>query len=237
LLTGSHDQEQHLLHRAAAQRAHNQQNLYRACAGITTFRARDPDPHAVDSGAILGLRIEVVSRAKFLRPYYVLLNRPFPDHRSHLRVHRHTVPPCVPLSGLAARYLPPPGKPQELARFAKALRREVVRYHHRMGVIADLRKAAGLGRSSKSQAGDEGEEDDVDQQRGKLVSITAADAEAKQITIEWADGKTGRLVMGDDGDIVNMVVVGESGRDHDAVRELLGGAERVEDIAKRLTSG
>jgi len=106
-----------------------------------------------------------------------------------------------------------------------------------MGVIADLRKAAGLGRNSKSQAGDEGEEDDADQPRGKLVSITAADAEAKQITIEWADGKTGRLVMGDDGDIVNMVAVGESGRDHDAVRELLGGAGRVEDIAKRLTSG
>lgn len=105
-----------------------------------------------------------------------------------------------------------------------------------MGAIADLRKAAGLGKS-KGKEGEGGEEEEAEQPRGKLVSITAADAEAKQITIEWADGKTGRLVMGDDGEIVKIVAVGEGGRDREAVRELLGGAERVEDVAKRLASG
>ncbi|KAK4453570.1 Cenp-O kinetochore centromere component-domain-containing protein [Podospora aff. communis PSN243] len=223
-------EKQRLLSRSASQQAHNQQCLYRACAGLTTFRARDPDPNAVDNGAILGLRIEVVSRAKFLRPYYVLLNRPFPGSAA-LRVHRHTVPPNISVAGLANRYLPSPkgegeGK-QDLARFARALRRDVVRYHHRLGVVADLRKAAGLGKRGKG-----GEEED----EGRLSGITAADAEAKQISIEWADGRAGRLVMGADGEVVRVVALGDNGKDRDAVRELLGGATRVEDMVKRLAS-
>ncbi|KAL2180828.1 Cenp-O kinetochore centromere component-domain-containing protein [Thermothelomyces heterothallicus CBS 202.75] len=227
----------------AQQQAHAQQCLYRACATLTTFRARDPDPRAVDGGAILGLRIEVFSRSRFLRPYYVLLNRPFPGSR-HLRVHRHTLPACIPLAGLAWRYLPPPrpsedgedggmgrGKRrQDLARFARALRREVVRYHHRLGVVADLRKAAGIGRAGQ------GEEGDLEGPSNRLVEIAPADAEAKQLTIEWADGRTGRLVMGDDGEIVKLVVLGENGWDREAGRDLLGGAVRVEDVAKRLAA-
>ncbi|KAK4154856.1 Cenp-O kinetochore centromere component-domain-containing protein [Chaetomidium leptoderma] len=237
---------------SALQQAHNQQSLYRACATLTTFRARDPDPHAVDGGAILGLRVEVISRARFLRPYYVLLNRPYPGGGGGggggggsrlLRVHRHTLPPCIPLAGLAGRYLPaPPAKKpagrggdgdggvgrQDLARFARALRREVVRYHHRLGVVADLRKAAGMGR----ERDEEGEEE----QLNRLVDIAPADAEAKHLSIEWADGRTGRLVMGDDGEIVKLVVLGENGRDREAGRDLLGGAVRVEEVVKRMAA-
>ncbi|KAL2161249.1 hypothetical protein VTH06DRAFT_8469 [Thermothelomyces fergusii] len=226
------------------QQAHAQQCLYRACASLTTFRARDPDPRAVDGGAILGLRIEVFSRSRFLRPYYVLLNRPFPGSR-HLRVHRHTLPACIPLAGLAWRYLPPPKPPreeeegragagskrrQDLARFARALRREVVRYHNRLGVVADLRKAAGLGKAGRGGEHLEGPSSN------RLVEIAPADAEAKQLAIEWADGRTGRLVMGDDGEIVKLVVLGENGWDRKAGRDLLGGAVRIEDVVKRLAA-
>ncbi|KAK3367017.1 Cenp-O kinetochore centromere component-domain-containing protein [Lasiosphaeria ovina] len=226
-----------LLAQAAAQEAHNQQCLYRACASITTFRVQDPDPNAVDGGAVLGLRVEVVSRAKFLRPYYVLLNRPYPNASRHLRVHRHTVPPCIPLAGLAARHLPPPPAPgQDLARFARSLRRDIVRYHHRLGVVADLRKAAGLGREKKGTADDEGDEEEHERQTQALVGINPADAEAKQLSIEWADGRTGRLVMGDDGEILKFVAVGDNGRDRDAVRELLGGAAWVDEVVERLAS-
>ncbi|KAK3335728.1 Cenp-O kinetochore centromere component-domain-containing protein [Cercophora scortea] len=229
---------QKLLTHAVSQQAHNQQCLYRTCAGLTTFRVQDPDPNAVDGGAVLGLRIEVFSRTKFLRPYYVLLNRPYGPapsssssssgsnrRRNHLRLHRHTVPPCIPLAGLAARHLPPPGsdeRKQGLPRFARALRREIVRYHHRLGVVADLRKAAGL----------EGEGERLPGQT--LVDITPADAEAKQLSIEWADGRTGRLVMGDDGEILKLVALGDEGRDHEAARELLGGAVRVDEVVKSL---
>jgi central kinetochore subunit Mal2/MCM21 len=151
----------------------------------------------------------------------------------------------VPLAGLAARCLPAPSrradgdgdgeggkkKKQDLARFARALRREVVRYHHRLGVVADLRKAAGLGGKKG------GDEEGGDQERpNRLMDISPADAEAKQLTIEWADGRTGRLVMGDDGEIVKLVVVGDNGRDREAGRELLGGAVRVDDVVRRLAA-
>ncbi|KAL2122016.1 hypothetical protein VTJ04DRAFT_2471 [Mycothermus thermophilus] len=243
-----------LLDLSDQQLAHTQASLYRACASVTAFRARDPDPNAVDSGAILGLRIDVVSRARFLRPYYVLLNRPYVSSnnapayaRRYLRVHRHTLPPCIPVAGLAGRYLPPPPSPskggdggearqrrpvrqQDLAKFVRALRREMVRYHHRLGVVADLRKVVGLVATKK------GEGEGAASAYQQLVDITPADAEAKQLTLEWADGRVGRLVMDDDGDIVKLVVLGENGRDHEAARELLGGARSVEDVVRRLAA-
>lgn len=243
--TPSADLNQALLDQSALQLAHNQQSLYRACATLTTFRARDPDPHAVDAGAILGLRIEVVTRARFLRPYYVLLNRPYQTAagkgRRYLRVHRHTLPACIPLAGLAGRFLPSPsakeggekGRRQDLAGFARAVRREVVGYHMRMGVVADLKRAVGaLGK----KAGGDDDDDGGDGEGRKLVDVMPADAEAKQLTVEWADGRTGRLVMGDDGEIVKLVVVGENGRDREAGRELLQGAVRVEEVVRRLVA-
>ncbi|RYP48535.1 hypothetical protein DL768_005614 [Monosporascus sp. mg162] len=235
---------------AADQRAHGQQCLYRACASVTTFRVRDPDPCAVDGGRVLGVRFEVMSRARFARPYYVMLNRPYPDSPRHLRVHRHTVPACVPLSGLAARHLPPPGprspdadadrgeetarERQDLPRFVRALRRELVRYHNRVAVVGDLRKAVGLegGRRRRESA-----EAETDRSAAiAVVDVSAADAEAKQIRIEWTDGRSGRLVMNDDGGVVRMVVQGADGRDRETARQFLGGAVRIEEISRHLES-
>lgn len=240
---------------------------------------QDPDPNAVDGGAVLGLRIEVFARDKFIRPYYVLMNRPWAEggaggsrkgngngngnggkekekekekrrkgkgkYATWLRVHKHTVPPCVPLSGLAARYLPAPpstssrpdeaagGREQDLVKFARRLRRELVRYHHRLATITDLRKAILAGAESETN-------------NNRVQDVIPADAEAKQITIEWEDGQTGRLVMGDDGEIVKVVALNGgggqgggsgSGRDREVVRQLVGGAKRVEDVVRRLGSG
>ncbi|KAG4417969.1 hypothetical protein IFR04_008936 [Cadophora malorum] len=129
-----------LLAASTSQRVHTQENLYRACAGITTFRVQDPDPNAVDGGNILGLRIDVSSTGKFIKPYYILLNKPFPG-TDLLRIHRHTVPPSIPLPSLAEKYLPngkgsaamsavvgagAGAKKQDLRRFVRALRREIV---------------------------------------------------------------------------------------------------------------
>ncbi|KAI1433536.1 cenp-O kinetochore centromere component [Xylaria sp. CBS 124048] len=224
--------KQKLLARFDEQSAHKQQCLYRACAAITTFKVNDPDPNAVDDGNVLGLRFEIMSKSKFVRPYYVMLTRPYANRR-HLRVHRHTVPQCIPLSGLAARHLPPPTakdddgvpKKQDIALFARALRRELVRYHNRAAVIGDMKRAAGL--SSKKGA-------DSSELEPEIADISAADAEAKQISLQWRDGRTGRLIMNDDGEIVKMVVQGDNGRDRETVREFLGGAVRVEDVTERL---
>ncbi|KAI0452064.1 cenp-O kinetochore centromere component [Xylaria acuta] len=224
--------KQKLLARIEEQSAHKQRRLYRACASITTFRVNDPDPNAVDGGNVLGLRFEIMSKAKFLRPYYVMLNRPCADRR-HLRVHRHTVPQCIPLSGLAARHLPLPTakdddddapKKQHLSRFARALRRELVRYHNRAAVIGDMKRATGL--NSKKTSDQESETE--------ITDISAADAEAKQISLQWRDGRSGRLVMNDDGDVVRMVVHGDNGQDRETVRQFLGGAARVEEVTRRL---
>jgi central kinetochore subunit Mal2/MCM21 len=217
--------------RSKAQEAYNQQCLYRTCATITTFKVCDPDPNAVDSGNVLGVRIEIMKKAMFLKPYYVLLNRPYPGSR-HLRVHRHTVPAYIPLSGLAARYLPAP-KPadsesqsqQDLALFVRSLRREVVRYHNRAAVVADLQNAVGLGEKK------EGKQSDSAQQS---ISDILADAETKQASLTWTDGRTGRLVMDDDGRITKLVVFGAQGRDRETARELMEDGLRLEDVAKRL---
>ncbi|OLN97226.1 hypothetical protein CCHL11_07748 [Colletotrichum chlorophyti] len=222
-----------VLARSKAQDAHDQQCLYRTCATVTTFKVQDPDPNAVDHGNVLGIRIEIMSSAKFRRPYYVMLNRPYKGSR-YLRVHRHTVPSCIPLAALAARHLPAP-KPadaerqttQDLSRFVRTLRREIARYHNRTAVIGDLQRAAGL------RGGSTGEDRDIEQ---AVASISAADLESRQISIEWVDGRAGRLIMSEDGQIQKFVVLGAAGRDREVTRELLGESRRVEDVAKRLSA-
>ena len=234
---------------AAAQAAHDAQSLYRVVAGLTTFAARDPDPRAVDGGRLLGLRLEVAARGRFLRPYYVLLNRPYAGSGGggrSLRVHRHTVPPAVPLAGLAARYLPAPAavggeeealdggarRQQDLAGFARALRRDVARYHARLGAVADLRRAAGLEGTGTARAGGKRRE----RRPGDVVHVAAADAEVRQVELGWADGRTGRLVLGDDGVVRKVVVFGERGRDRAAARALLAGGDRVEDVVRAVAA-
>lgn len=218
--------------RAAQQEAHAQQCLHRICSPVTAFKVLDPDPGAVDGGHVLGLRFEVMSRGQFLRPYYVMLNRPFPGSEA-LRVHRHTIPPAVPLSGLAARYLPAPargegegGKRQDLDRFVRTVRREIVRYHNRLGSSADLRRSIII-----SQGEDETQLDEDD-----IVDVGIADIEAKQIKLSWADDRSGRLVMDDNGKVVKLMVFNaDGGRDWDTTTKLSkDGGEHIEDIVNTL---
>ncbi|ODA78674.1 hypothetical protein RJ55_06056 [Drechmeria coniospora] len=218
---------------ATQQRAYTQQCIYRTAAPVTAFKVHDPDPNAVDGGHVLGLRLEVMSRGHFLRPYYVMLNRPFSSGK-HLRVHRHTVPPAVPLAAFAARHLPPPTSDandqsspprQDLDRFVRALRREVTRYHNRLGVSADLRRRLGLRDGPESRP----------RHSSSIVDVSVADIEAKQIKLTWADERSGRLIMDDDGHIMKLVVFGRDGRDWETTKELVfGKRNRMEDIAQRL---
>lgn len=242
----SDDSAKALQRRLEKQQAYNQQCSYRVCAGITTFRVRDPDPNAVDNGTVLGIRIEVMTRARFIRPYFVFLNHPYvgSERRQRLwRVHRHTIPACIPFNGLANRYLPAPKtsangdadgeetRPEQhhdLPRFVRTLRRDIIRYHNRVAVVAELRKALGLDGKRKDA--------EVLAERCPIYAISAADTEAKQIRIDWKDGRSGRLLLGNDGEVVKMVVFGDGGRDREVTRELLSGGGRVGDIAERLAA-
>ncbi|KAI9163427.1 hypothetical protein HJFPF1_05040 [Paramyrothecium foliicola] len=219
---------QKLVDRAVQQNAYIHQCLHRITNPVTAFKVRDPDPRAVDEGHVLGLRFEVLSRGQFLRPYYVMLNRPFSNSK-HLRVHRHTVPPAIPLAGLAARFLPAPPRKrnksakQDLERFVRALRREIARYHNRLGVAADLRRGLGLHR-----------QDPENITANSIIDFGIADIEAKQIKLTWADERNGRLVMDDDGEVVKFAVFDAQGRDWETAKELVTNGNRIEDVAAKL---
>ena len=215
------------------QLAYNQECLYRICSGVTTFKVKDPDPYSADDGTVLGIRIEAFQSGRFIRPYYVFLNRHHLDN-SAWRVHRHTVPPCIPLDALAKRYLPQPTQSgdtvkvpkQGLPRFVKALRFHIVGYHSRIAVIAGMRRAFGL---DKSKDGDKGKRREL-----TLSDISAADAEARHIRLQWMDGKIGRAVVSSNGNIIKCVVIGEDGRDRTTERIVLGGDGRIDGMTERL---
>jgi central kinetochore subunit Mal2/MCM21 len=235
------DDNEPLFSIASQQRAHTRENLYRACASITTFRVQDPDPNAVDSGRILGVRIDVSSSGKFIKPYYIFLNKPFPGS-DLLRVHRHTLPPCIPVDALAKQHLPTPkvagelvkGKKQSLQHFMAAVRREAVGYHNRTAVIKTLRKEFRLDEEVEKSSKEKGK-----QREKVIIDVSAADAEAKQVRIEWVDGRIGRCVVGEKGEVKKCVIIGEDGRDREVERRVLGvqGESKMEGIGERLREG
>ncbi|CAI4211115.1 unnamed protein product [Parascedosporium putredinis] len=188
--------------------ARNQQCLYRICAGVTAFKVADPDPNAVDQGKVLGLRFEVMSKSQFIHPFFVMLNRPW--------LPEHLPPPDEEVDGRPPK--------QDLAHFARTLRQELVCYHNRIGAIADLRRDIGI-------TGNEG----VDQEAQWLVDVSAADSEAKQIRLEWSNGRTGRVVMDADGVVKQLVVFGPEGRDRETMRALWSDNLRIEDFSGKLT--
>ncbi|VUC33226.1 unnamed protein product [Clonostachys rosea] len=217
-----------LLKGLQGQETHQQQCLHRICNPVTAFKVHDPDPNAVDDGHVLGLRFEVMSRSQFLKPYYVMLNRPYSKF-SALRVHRHTLPSAIPLAGLAARHLPAPkpedGNPplQDLDQFVRTLRREIIRYHNRLGISADLRRALGLHQVTEE-----------DTEPTSIVEVGIADIEAKQIKLTWADERHGRLVMDDDGKVTKFSVFGVDGRDWETTKSLFDRPQRIEEVVEKL---
>lgn len=98
-----------------------------------------------------------------------------------------------------------------------------MRYHNRLGVSADLRRSLGL----HDRIDDTILPDDI-------VEVGIADIEAKQIRFSWADERSGRVVMDNDGKVVKLMMFGREGRDWETTKELYGKYERIEDVAKTL---
>jgi len=99
-------------------------------------------------------------------------------------------------------------------------------YHNRVQVIKNLRKEFKLdekvGRKGKGR-------------ERVIADISAADAEAKQVRIEWVDGRIGRAVVGERGEVRKCVIIGEDGRDRENERRVLRGG--MEGIGERLREG
>ncbi|KAF2651231.1 hypothetical protein K491DRAFT_696631 [Lophiostoma macrostomum CBS 122681] len=248
------------------QTSHNLENVYRACAGITAYRVRDPDPNAVDNGNILGVRIEVFVQSKFVETYHVLFSRPSARHKSMLRVHHHTVPACIPVKQLANKHLPQSQRDaskttdQDLIKFGKLLRKELVAWHLRTAAVQKMRIEAGIeGKGKRRRATaeeptygkvlnafvsddedddevDEEEEDDNSQSHERPIKIidVESDLGVRHVSVAWSNGRTAALDIAKDGDITKAVVkTADGSRLPDLERRATG---RVEGLLDRWST-
>ncbi|KAF2807429.1 uncharacterized protein BDZ99DRAFT_465310 [Mytilinidion resinicola] len=251
-------------HRSAAsvlskQQNHTTHSLHRALAGCTAYKVQDPDPYAVDSGRVLGVQIEVFTNGAFLPPYHILLHRPYATHPHTLKIHKHTLPPCIPLSQLARKHLPQPakneaGEPvQDLQKLVRAVRWETQSWHLRVAAVERLREEAGLGPTHPRAPEDEEvgvmQGLDVDanpgdvlngyvaparqgpRRKGQIVAVEA-DRAVSAVSIEWAGGLGVRMRVTKDGEVEKGVARWRSGeRDERTERAVLG---RIEGVVERL---
>jgi central kinetochore subunit Mal2/MCM21 len=237
----------------SAQRAIEQQskrnleNVYRACAGVTAYKVKDPDPNAINNGNILGVSIDVAIGGKFIETYHVLLNWRSRDEGRLLRIHKHTIPSSIPLQQLVNKWLPTNGKDEELdpeqdlVRFGRLLRKELASWHMRAQAVEDMKREAGLS-SNKSR-----EKDDDFEGPGKVLNAFVSDDEAssdaeqdipdgpvrifdiesdaavRQITITWSDRRLAVLTVTKDGRIEKAVCRARDGsRDAAMARKAIG---------------
>jgi central kinetochore subunit Mal2/MCM21 len=218
---------------SAAQRAverqskRNLENIYRACAGVTAYKLKDPDPNAINNGNILGVSIDVSIGGKFIETYHVLLNWRERIGNRLLKIHKHTIPPCIPLQHLANKWLPTSWKDaeidpeQDLVRFGRLLRKELVSWHMRVKAVDDLKQEAGIsslkprdandgevanaGQTlnafvSDDEASSDVEEDGIEDGPVRILDIEN-DAAVREITITWSDRRVAVMTVTKDGRI------------------------------------
>jgi central kinetochore subunit Mal2/MCM21 len=164
--------------------------------------------------------------------YHVLLSVRDKEGKKVLRVHKHTIPPCIPLQQLANKWLPASGKDEEvdreqdLVRFGRLLRKELVSWHMRVNVVEVLRKEAGLAKPTENaedvgsadmgrvlnafvsddEASSDAEEDeDEDEDSAPRIHDIEADVAVRQITITWSDRKTAVINITKDGRVEKAV--------------------------------
>lgn len=230
---------------------HAQSNNYRAVFSATSFPFTDPSPHA-ESPNLLGLRVDICRRGgRYSEPYYVLLKRVNGD-RALMRVHKHTIPAFIPLQQIEERYLPLPGATsedeerheeghkkrvpvkQDLQRFVRELRRELVAWYLRRDAVVWLQEELGLGKTQHDRKSPK-----PDSVAGKMgmVYLSSTSLEARCIRFEWRDGRVGRVSLSNRGLIDRVVVVSDAGRDTAMENLLLRGDRRIEAVAQKLRDG
>jgi central kinetochore subunit Mal2/MCM21 len=241
-------QPSNLAQRAIEQQSkRNLENVYRACAGVTAYKVKDPDPNAINNGKILGVSIDVAIAGKFVETHHVLLNWRSRDEGRLLRIHKHTIPSCIPLQQLVNKWLPTSGKDEELdpeqdlVRFGRLLRKELVAWHMRVKTVEDLKKEAGLSSNKSREKNDDFEgpgkvlnafvsddeassdaEEDIADGPVRILDIES-DAAVRQITITWSDRRLAVLTVTKDGRIEKAICRARNGsRDAAMARKAIG---------------
>ncbi|KAF7564557.1 cenp-O kinetochore centromere component [Pyrenophora tritici-repentis] len=223
----------------AQQQKRNLENVYRTCAGVTAYRVKDPDPNAINNGNILGVSIDVSIGAKFVETYHVLLSVREKEDKKILSIHKHTIPPCIPLQQLAHKWIPGSTKDdetdpeQDLVHFGRLLRKELVSWHMRVNAVQELRKEAGLDKprtdseeelgtassakvlnafvSDDEDSSDIEHEEDDDDVALRLLDIET-DAAVRQMTITLSDRRTVVMNITKDGRVDKVVCRTKDGR-------------------------
>ena len=221
----------------AQQQKRNLENVYRACAGVTAYRVKDPDPNAINNGNLLGISIDVAIGPKFIETYHVLLSVCDKDDRKIVSIHKHTIPPCIPLEQLARKWIPGSAKDedmspeQDLVRFGRLLRKEIVSWHMRISAVEELRKGAGLDKEraegtaspvqvqvlnsfvsdDEASSDIEDEEDEEDDGALRLLHIET-DAAVRQMVVTLSDRRTVVMSITKDGRVDKAVCRTREGR-------------------------
>ncbi|WEW57445.1 hypothetical protein PRK78_002912 [Emydomyces testavorans] len=223
---------------------HAQTNHYRAVFSTTSFSFKDPSSHT-ESSNLLGIRFDVCKRSgKYSEPYYVLLKRA-DNGQKLLGVYRHTIPFFIPLKQLEEKYLALPDmvredqenlkaeRPakQDLRRFVRELRRELVAWHLRRDAIEWLQEKLDLGGNRDVEVSTT--PDSLGSRLG-ISSIISTSLESRYIRFEWRDGRVGRIGLSNRGLVERAMVIRDAGRDKVMENLFLGGDRRIETVIQRL---
>ena len=197
---------------------------------------QDPDPNAVDGGNVLGIRFDVFSGANraFQTPYYVLLNQPQAD--GQLKVHKHTIPVFVSMQAIARKHLPFQSEEdedllkagqqkQDLPKFVRALRKELVSHHKRVEAFEGLKKSLG-----RRQGVEEVKMLDTS---GKEIELVFIKGTMAQIRVA-SDGKIEKVAVGPSSSMATESPAGSMKAYREVKKAIEGGGGRIDDLAERL---
>ena len=225
---------------AGKQSVKNTYQLHHYCAGTTAFRVHDPDPHAIDDGKVLGVRIDVNTHGQFVEPYYLFLHKVDDEN---LKLHKHTIPVHIPLTSLVTKYLENE-RPQQLECLVKDVRRELVAWHKRIAIVDSLRREIGLGpasnrdRDEDTMSEDESVQDGTVHGRPDIKKIINLDIPVREVQISWRNGAEARLCIDKDGIISKVVTRSENETSNQRWRKveraIAGGDKHLGNVVNRL---
>ncbi|KAJ5768107.1 hypothetical protein N7533_000690 [Penicillium manginii] len=234
---------------ATAAGAHSSTNHHRIAFGATAFPFKDPAPNS-PAPNLLGVRIDICARGRFVKPYYVLLRQEGKGKQKEMKmcVHRHTIPAFIAVDRLAGVYLASSSRRRVedeegeeegeggVLKSSRGARRQDLR-----GRVGFLREKLGLDRDvdAGNEEGEEGRRSSgvrggASRNDLGIVGLEATAVEARYVRMEWEDGRLGRFKLSNAGLVERAVFMNDRGRDKVVEDAVTGGGGRIESLFERL---